>query len=82
MATITKEPEMATTIIKEREMATTTNTTKERVSKLEERYEHLVTKANLHAFEARLMKWMVGVMLGVIASAVMAIVPAVVRLLN
>ena len=76
------------TITKEREMATTTNTTKERVSKLEGRYEHLATKANLHAFEARLVKWMIGVMIGgivaaaVVASAVVAIVSAVARLLN
>lgn len=79
MAAITKEREVATTITKEREMATTT---KERVSKLEGHYEHLATEANLHALEARLMKWMVGVTLGVIASAVMAIVSAVARLLN
>ena len=84
MATITKECEMAT-IKKEREMATTT---KERVSRLEERYEHLATEANLHAFEARLVKWMIGVMIGgivaaaVVASAVVAIVSAVARLLN
>ena len=56
--------------------------TKERVSTLERRYEHLAAKADLHALETRLVKWMVGMMLGVIASAVMAIVPAVVRLLN
>ncbi len=57
-------------------------TTKERVSTLERRYEHLATKADLHALETRLVKWMVGMMLGVIASAVMAIVSAVARLLN
>lgn len=81
MATITKEREVATTIIKERELATTTNTTKERVSTLEERYKHLATKADLNAIETRLMKWLFGMMLGVIALAT-TIVSAVARLLN
>lgn len=74
MAAITKEREVATTITKEREMATTT---KERVSTLEGRYEHLATKADLHAIETRLMKWLFGMM-----AAVAAIVSAVTRLLN
>ena len=67
------------TIIKEREMATTTNTTKERVSTLEGRYEHLATKADLHAIETRLVKWMVGIMLmfgGMVAAAIASAVAA------
>ena len=57
----------------------TTTGSKDRAIKT--RYEHLATEANLHALEARLMKWMVGVMLGGMA-AVVAIVSAVTRLLN
>ena len=36
---------------------------------LETRYEHLATKADLHALETGLVKWMVGVMFGGMAAA-------------
>ena len=56
-------------------------TTKERVSTLERRYEHLATKADLHALETRLVKWMVGMMFGGMA-AVAVVASAVAVLLN
>lgn len=53
----------------------TTTGSKDRA--IETRYEHLATKADLHAIETRLMKWLFGMM-----AAVAAIVSAVTRLLN
>ena len=41
----------------------------ERVSRLEGGYEHLATKADLQAMETRLIKWMIGMMIGAIAIA-------------
>ena len=48
----------------------------ERVSLLEGGYEHLATKADVaelrgdfHALESRLMRWMVGAILGAVAAA-------------
>ena len=48
----------------------------ERVSRLEGGFEHLATKADvaelrvdLHALETRLMRWMVGAILGSVAAA-------------
>ena len=45
---------------------------------LETRYEHLATKADLHALETRLVKWLFGMMFGgmVAAAAVAAAVAA------
>lgn len=46
---------------------------------LETRYEHLATKADLHALETRLVKWMVGIMLmfgGMVAAAIASAVAA------
>ena len=56
-------------------------TTEERVVVLEERYEHLATKADLHALETRLVKWMVGMMFGGMVAAA-AIASAVAALLG
>lgn len=58
-----------------------TTTTKSKARVLETRYEHLATKADLHALETRLVKWMVGMMFGgMVASA--AIAAAVAALLG
>ena len=53
-----------------------TVTLEERVSRLEGGFEHLATKADvaelrgdLHALETRLMRWMVGAILGSVAAA-------------
>ena len=46
-----------------------TTTTKSKARVLETRYEHLATKADLHALETRLVKWMVGMMFGGMAAA-------------
>lgn len=56
----------------------TTTGSKDRV--LETRYEHLATKADLHALETRLVKWMVGMMFGGMVAA--AIASAVAALLD
>ena len=56
----------------------TTTGSKDRA--LETRYEHLATKADLHALETRLVKWMVGMMFGGMAAA--AIASAVATLLG
>ena len=45
-------------------------TLEERVSRLEGGYEHLATKADLHALETRLTRWMIGLMLGSVSAAV------------
>ena len=56
-------------------------TTGSRDGAIKTRYEHLATKADLHAFETRLVKWMVGMMFGgMVASA--AIASAVAALLG
>ena len=44
-------------------------TVEQRVSRLEGAYEHLATKADIHQLENRLVRWMVGVMLGGMATA-------------
>lgn len=44
-------------------------TTEERLTTLEARYEHLATKADLHALETRLVKWMIGMMFGGMVTA-------------
>ena len=44
-------------------------TIEERVSRLEGAYEHLATKADVWSLEARLVKWMVGTVLGGMAAA-------------
>ena len=44
-------------------------TVEQRVSRLERAYEHLATKADIHELENRLVRWMVGVMLGGMATA-------------
>lgn len=53
-----------------------TVTLEERVSRLEGGFEHLATKADvavlrgdLHALESRLMRWMVGAILGSVGAA-------------
>ena len=53
-----------------------TATLEERVSRLEGGFEYLATKADvaelrgdLHALESRLMRWIVGAMLGSVAAA-------------
>ena len=46
-----------------------TATIEERVSKLEGAHEHLATKADLADLKAELIKWMVGVMIGGMATA-------------
>ena len=46
-----------------------TATLEERVSRLEGGYEHLATKADLHALETRLTRWMVGAMIGSVGAA-------------
>ena len=45
------------------------------------RYEHLATKADLHALETRLVKWLFGMMFGGMAAAA-AIASAVAALLG
>ena len=45
-------------------------TLEERVSRLEGGFEHLATKADLHALETRLTRWMIGLMLGSVCAAV------------
>ena len=47
----------------------TTASNEERLSRLEAGQEHLATKADLAALEARLVKWMVGLMLGAVVAA-------------
>ena len=44
-------------------------TTEERVTVLEAQYDHLATKADLHALETRLVKWMIGMMFGGMVTA-------------
>ena len=56
-------------------------TTEERVTALETRYEHLATKADLHALETRLVKWMIGMMFGGMVTAA-AIASAVATFLS
>lgn len=46
------------------------STLEERVSRLEGGYAHLATKADLHALETRLTRWMIGLMLGSVSAAV------------
>lgn len=46
-----------------------TTTTKSKYRVLETRYEDLATKADLHALETRLVKWMVGMMFSGMAAA-------------
>ena len=41
----------------------------ERLARLEAGQDHLATKADLAALEARLVKWMVGLMLGAVVAA-------------
>lgn len=54
----------------------TTTESKDRA--IETRYEDLATKADLHALETRLVKWMVGMMFGgMVASAAIASAVAV-----
>ena len=47
----------------------TPSSNEERLARLEAGQEHLATKADLAALEARLVKWMVGLMLGAIVAA-------------
>jgi hypothetical protein len=47
----------------------TTASNEERLARLEAGQEHLATKADLVALEARLVKWMVGLMLGAVVAA-------------
>ena len=47
----------------------TTASNEERLARLEAGQEHLATKADLAALEARLVKWMVGLMLGAVVAA-------------
>lgn len=65
-----------------------TMTLEERVSRIEGGFEHLATKADvaelrgdLHALETRLMRWMVGAVLGSVSAAA-AITGVVVRLVG
>ncbi len=65
-----------------------TMTLEERVSRIEGGFEHLATKADvaelrgdLHALETRLMRWMVGAILGSVSAAA-AITGVVVRLVG
>ncbi|MYC37903.1 MAG: hypothetical protein F4X66_13470 [Chloroflexi bacterium] len=47
----------------------TTASNEERLARLEAGQEHLATKADLAALEDRLVKWMVGLMLGAVVAA-------------
>ena len=53
----------------------------ERITILETNYAHAATKADLHALETRLVKWLVGAIFGGMVAAA-AIASAVVSLLN
>ena len=44
-------------------------TIEERISRIEGAYDHLATKADLHALEARLIRWIIGATLSVAAIA-------------
>ncbi len=46
-----------------------TTNTGERLSRLEGAYEHMATKADLAELEPRLIKWMVGLIIGSVALA-------------
>ena len=56
-------------------------TMEERLSHLEGAYQHLATKADLSDMKADLIKWMVGVMLGGMATAA-TLTLALIRLLG
>ncbi len=56
-------------------------TTGSRDGAIKTRYEHLATKADLHAIETRLVKWLFGMMFGGMAAAA-AIASAVAALLG
>lgn len=56
-------------------------TTEERLTVLETDYKHASTKADLHALETRLIKWIVGAFLGGMVAAA-ATASAVATLLN
>ena len=43
-------------------------TIEERVSALESAYEHLATKADLHAMETRIMRWLVTTIIASVAA--------------
>ncbi|MDE2899095.1 MAG: hypothetical protein OXO54_12315 [Chloroflexota bacterium] len=65
-----------------------TATLEERVSRLEGGFEHLATKVDvaelrgdLHALESRLLRWMVGAILGSVAAAA-AVTGVIVALLG
>ena len=47
----------------------TTASNEERLARLELGQEHLATKADLAGLEARLVKWMVGLMMGAVVAA-------------
>lgn len=46
-----------------------TTNTEEHLSRLEGAYEHMATKADLAELEARLIKWMIGLIIGSVAVA-------------
>ena len=53
----------------------------ERVSRLEGAYEHLATKADIAAMEARMVKWFAGLLIGTAIGTVTATV-ALIKLLS